>query len=84
MIISFSVAAEGTNVLWERVAESIVPAMDQQAYSVHDMELLLNYFPHTYWEMDNSGMEQKFYGHMFSLIRNELESFDARQTFSFF
>ena len=43
VLVSFSIAGEGSNLLYERIAEQIEPALKESKYTLHDIELIVNY-----------------------------------------
>ena len=78
VLISFSIAGEGTNLLYERISELVIPALKQGKYTFHDIELIVNYMPTEYWE------QSKIYQLIPQLIINEIDKFNNKEILSFF
>ena len=50
MLASYSIANEGTNTLYLGLIEAINYGEQADLFSLHDIEMLLNYFPHAIWK----------------------------------
>jgi hypothetical protein len=54
VLASYSIAQEGTNTLYLGLIEAITAPTkhgeQSDLYSLHDIEMLLNYFPHAIWK----------------------------------
>ncbi len=47
VLVSYSIAEEGTNTLYIRLVESMLRR--EEDYSLVEVEMVLNYFPHSIW-----------------------------------
>lgn len=83
-LASFSVAEEGTNVLFTGLVQLIARSPDATQINLNDTELLLNFFPHDIWKnqfgpemMEN---KEKFY---FPLVYKIDQSWEMMSNDSF-
>lgn len=51
VLVSYSIAEEGTNTLYLRLVESMLRRKED--YSMVEVEMILNYFPHNIWRNEN-------------------------------
>lgn len=58
----------------------------EEAYSIVEIEMLLNYFPHAIWksEMDLGRLRDRFYFPIIDQIKEEVDKVDNRQFLSLF
>ena len=47
ILVSYSIAEEGTNTLYIRLIETLVKRREE--YNIVEIEMILNYFPHLIW-----------------------------------
>jgi hypothetical protein len=51
VLVSYSIAEEGTNTLYIRLVESMLRRKED--YNLVEIEMILNYFPHSIWRNEN-------------------------------
>lgn len=78
ILTSFSIAGEGTDILYERLTELIEPALKEGKYTIHDIELIINYLPVEIWENSKIGEL------IAKLVIDELDKFSTKDLLSFF
>lgn len=78
ILVSFSIAEEGTNTLYLRLIDSLIRRTEE--YSIVEIEMILNYFPHLIWtnEHELSTIRQLFYRPVLESIHNNLPKLDKR------
>lgn len=83
-LVSYSIAEEGTNTLYIRLVESMLLRCED--YSLVEVEMVLNYFPHGLWKDDPalSRLRETFYHPMIEMIREHIAKVDTRQFLSLF
>ena len=77
-LVSYSIAEEGTNTLYIRLVESMLQRRED--YSLVEVEMVLNYFPHGLWKDDAglSRLRETFYHPMVEMIREHISKVDTR------
>lgn len=86
VLVSFSISGECSNILNERILEILMPNLKEGKYTLHDLELIINYFPQTFWTeslLHNSGKTQ-FNETIADLVLPEVEKMSKHNLFSFF
>ena len=48
-MVSYSIAEEGTNNLYMALISTMLTRRDPNGYNMVEIEMILNYFPHTIW-----------------------------------
>jgi len=86
ILVGFSISGEATNVLLERIIEIIYPNLQSGKYTLHDLELIINYFPQELWAESPLHKEKanKFNLMISSIILQEIDKFSNRELLSFF
>ena len=49
VLVSYSIAEEGTNNLYIAMIENMLTKRDASTYDIVEIEMILNYFPHQIW-----------------------------------
>jgi hypothetical protein len=81
-LVSYAVAEEGTNTLYIRLVESMLKRTED--YSLVEVEMVLNYFPHGIWRDDPAltRLRETFYYPMIEMIKAHISKVDKRQFLS--
>ncbi|CAI2365135.1 unnamed protein product [Moneuplotes crassus] len=82
----FSIAEEGSEVLYERIFEMIYPNLSERKYNKHDLEIILNYFPQDFWSnsMTHSSKMNSFNGLIAESLNGEIDNSSNKELLSFF
>lgn len=78
ILVSFSIAGEGSNLLYQRIAELIEPALNESKYTLHDIELIINYIPLELWE------QTKIHEVVPKMMMSEVDKLTIKEQLSFF
>ncbi len=84
VLVSYSIAEEGTNTLYLRLVESMLRRKEE--YSMVEVEMILNYFPHNIWR-NESGLARLsigFYHPMVQMVKDNISKVDKRAFLSLF
>ena len=57
ILVSYSIAEEGTNTLYLRLIETLVKRREE--YNMVELEMILNYFPHLIWQNEDNLIKLK-------------------------
>ena len=57
ILVSYSIAEEGTNTLYIRLIETLVKRREE--YNMVEIEMILNYFPHLIWQNEDNLIKLK-------------------------
>ena len=57
ILVSYSIAEEGTNTLYLRLIETLVKRREE--YNMVEIEMILNYFPHLIWQNEDNLIKLK-------------------------
>lgn len=57
VLVSYAIAEEGTNTLYIRLVESMLKRNED--YNLVEVEMILNYFPHSIWKNEAALMRLK-------------------------
>jgi hypothetical protein len=78
VLVSYSIAEEGTNTLYIRLVESMLRRKED--YNMVEVEMILNYFPHTIWrnEIALTRLREGFYHPLLVLVRENIGKLDKR------
>lgn len=78
ILVSYSVAEEGTNTLYLRLIDTLVKRREE--YNMVEIEMIMNYFPHIIWknEDDISSLREAFYYPILVKIKDNIEKVDKR------
>jgi len=81
-LVSYAIAEEGTNTLYIRLVESMLRRTED--YSLVEVEMVLNYFPHGIWRDDPAltRLRETFYYPMIEMVKSHIEKVDKRQFLS--
>jgi hypothetical protein len=84
VLVSFSIAEEGTNTLYLRLVESMLQRKEN--YNIVEVEMVLNYFPHNIWRNENGliRLKEGFYHPMIQIIKENISKVDKRSFLSLF
>ena len=84
VLVSFSIAEEGTNTLYLRLVESMLQRKED--YNIVEVEMVLNYFPHNIWRNENGliRLKEGFYHPMIQIIKENISKVDKRTFLSLF
>ena len=82
--MSYSIAEEGTNTLYLRLVESMLRRKED--YSMVEVEMILNYFPHNIWRNENglTRLSIGFYHPMIQMVKDNISKVDKRAFLSLF
>ena len=63
MLVSYSIAEEGSNNLYIGLIEQMLTQRDPSTYNMVEIEMILNYFPHQIWSSEDllKPLKDKFY-----------------------
>jgi hypothetical protein len=80
ILVSYSVAEEGTNNMFLLVIKTMLTKRDPTDYNMVEIEMILNYFPHQIWATadDLQELKEKFYFPILGNIRHNLGKIDNR------
>ena len=86
ILVSFSISGECTNILLERVLEIILPRLKESKYTRYDLELIINYFPQTFWMNSrlHNDKQDYFNNTIASIVLKEVDDFSNHELLSFF
>ena len=77
IIISYSIAVEGSNILWDKILEKVIPGIEEMKFTIHDLELIAYYFPIGVWtHPDNEHHKNEFYNLIAEQVDNVFETID--------
>ena len=84
VLVSYSIAEEGTNTLYLRLVESMLQRKEE--YSIVEIEMILNYFPHNIWRNENglTRLSLGFYHPMIQMVKDNISKVDKRAFLSLF
>ena len=51
-LVSYGIAEEGTNTLYIKLVETMLKR--EEPYNIVEIEMILNYFPHSFWRDEPS------------------------------
>ena len=62
IMVSYSIAEEGTNNMYLKLIEVMLTKRDEE-YNIVECEMILNYFPHKIWSTEDElkHLRNKFY-----------------------
>lgn len=80
ILVSYSVAEEGTNNMFLHVIQTMLTKRDPAGYNMVEVEMILNYFPHQVWstETELKPLRDKFYWPILELIGDNMTKMDNR------
>lgn len=69
IMVSYSIAEEGTNTLYLRLVDTLISRRED--YTMVEVEMLLNYFPHSIWKHESSlaKLREGFYYPLIQLVK---------------
>ena len=80
MLVSYSIAEEGSNNLYIGLIEAMLTQRDPSTYNMVEIEMILNYFPHQIWSSEDElkPLRDKFYYPILLNLQENLEKLDNR------
>lgn len=86
IMVSYSIAEEGSNNLYIKLIQAMLSKRDIAGYDMVEIEMILNYFPHSVWstEDDLKHLRDKFYQPIMTGINDKISIIDNRQLISTF
>jgi hypothetical protein len=77
-LVSFAIAEEGTNTLYIRLVEAMLRR--EEDYTLVEVELVLNYFPHAIWREDPAltRLRESFYHPLLVLFKDNVGQVSRR------
>lgn len=78
ILVSYSIAEEGTNTLYLRLIEHLIKRSEE--YNLVEIEMILNYFPHAIWGNlhELSALREAFYHSIIESLKKNVDKFDKR------
>ena len=78
MLVSYAIAEEGSNTLYINLVELLLKR--QEEYNLVEVEMILNYFPHSIWKNEESlaRLRTYFYAPITQKITENIDKFGKR------
>lgn len=80
IMVSYSIAEEGTNNMFIKVIQTMLTKRDPSDYNMVEVEMILNYFPHQVWstEEELQPLRDKFYAPILDVVGDNMSKIDNR------
>ena len=80
VLVSYSIAEEGSNNLYISMIECMLTKRDPSTYDMVEIEMILNYFPHQIWTSEDqlAPLRHKFYAPILERVQSNLHGADNR------